>query len=242
MQGDVRGSWGSLAAGRMSAIVLTVPAMLSRQEAEAVYDRIGRWQDTQAVYERAAIDALIAHGAFDTVTTLFEIGCGTGRVADRLLREHCPAEARYVGVDLSTAMVQAAQNRLDGYGGRATIRKTDGSFAFELPPASQERVVATYVFDLLAPADIQACLAEARRVLTPGGRLCLAGLTWGRRPLGRLVSTGWSVLHRVRSEWVGGCRPLRLRSVLEEAQWTVTARTEVQSWGVPSEAVVATPA
>lgn len=216
--------------------------MLSRREAEAVYDWVGRWQDTQAVYERAAIDALIEIGAFDAVETLFEIGCGTGRVADRLLRDHCPSEACYVGVDLSATMVAIARERLEGYGARAVVRQTEGAFSFDLPSASQERVVATYVLDLLTPSDIQDCLAEARRLLTPGGRLCLAGLTWGDRPLGRLVSRGWAAVHRLRPDWVGGCRPLCLRSVLDEARWTVRARTEVQAWGIPSEAVVAVPA
>jgi hypothetical protein len=32
---------------------------LSPEQAAAVYDRIGRWQDTQAFYERQAVAALI---------------------------------------------------------------------------------------------------------------------------------------------------------------------------------------
>lgn len=222
--------------------VLVSLSMLSRQHAEALYDQIGRWQDTQAVYERAAVDAMIQHGQFEAATTLFEVGCGTGRVAERLLRDHCSSDACYLGVDLSATMVSIARERLQAYGERATVRKTDGAFAFDVPSASQDRVVATYVFDLLAPTDIRACLAEARRLLAPDGRLCVAGLTWGERPLGRLVAAGWAALHRVRPEWVGGCRPLRLRPVLETTGWTIQERTTVQSWGVPSEVLVATPA
>ena len=57
--------------------------MLSRQEARAVYDRIGAWQDTQAFYEGPALDALIAHGSFEDARAVFEVGCGTGRRCDR---------------------------------------------------------------------------------------------------------------------------------------------------------------
>lgn len=215
---------------------------LSPAEAAAVYDRIGRAQDTQAFYEDAAVDALIAHGEFGAAESIFEVGCGTGRVAERLLRDHCPAEACYRGVDVSTTMVDLARDRLAAYPDRATVTRTDGACADESPAASYDRVLATYVFDLLSPEAIQACLAEARRMLRPEGRLCAAGLTWGTRPVGRAVSTAWAVLHRVRPHWAGGCRPLCLRRLLDPQQWTVQHHETVQAWGVPSEVLVATPA
>lgn len=216
--------------------------MLSRREAEAVYDRTGRWQDTQAIYERVAIDAMIAHGDCAAVSTLFEVGCGTGRVAERLLSNCCPSDTRYVGVDLSTTMVEIARKRLQEFGGRATVRRTEGAFSFDVPASSQDRVMATYVLDLLSADDIEACLAEAHRLLAPNGRLWLAGLTWGERPLGRLVSASWAAIHRVRPEWVGGCRPLRLGPVLDDTRWVLKTRTRVRSWGVPSEVLIAAPA
>ena len=215
---------------------------LSPAEAAAVYDRIGRAQDTQAFYEDAAVDALIAHGGFGAARSIFEVGCGTGRVAERLLRDHCPAEACYRGVDVSTTMVDIARERLAVYADRATVTTTDGACAYESPTASYDRVLATYVFDLLAPAAIRAGLAEAHRMLRPGGRLCVAGLTWGTRPVGRVVSAAWAALHRVRPQWVGGCRPLRLRRLLAPQRWTVQHHEVVQAWGVPSEVLVATPA
>jgi SAM-dependent methyltransferase len=215
---------------------------LSRTEIRAVYDRTGRWQDAQAVYEAPAVDALIAHGAFDEADTLFEIGCGTGRVAERLLRNHAPPDARYVGVDLSPTMVGLARERLAGFEDCAEVVQTDGSFAYDHPNGSQARVLATYVLDLLSPTDIQALLAEAHRLLPPEGRLCLAGLTWGERPLGRCVAAAWTALHAVRPEWVGGCRPVRLREFLPGEQWRVHHRELVRAWGVPSEVLVAAPA
>lgn len=214
----------------------------SPAEAAAVYDRIGRAQDTQAFYEDAAVDTLIAHGDFGAAQSIFEIGCGTGRVAERLLRDHCPDGARYRGVDVSTTMVDLARERLAAYADRATVTTTDGACVYESPTASHDRVLATYVFDLLSPAAIQAGLAEVRRMLRPDGRLCVAGLTWGTRPVGRVVSTAWAALHRVRPHWVGGCRPLRLRRHLAPKQWAVQHHETVQAWGVPSEVLVATPA
>ncbi len=206
-----------------------------------MYDRIGRGQDTQAFYEAPAVDALIAHGAFDGASTLFEIGCGTGRVAERLLRGPVPPDAQYVGADLSPTMVEIARDRLAAFGDRTEIVQTDGGFSFDRPDASQDRVLATYVLDLLSPVDIRALLAEAHRLLAPAGRLCLAGLTWGEHSLGRLVANAWAAVHALRPEWVGGCRPLRADRHLRSERWAVHHREVVRAWGIPSEVVVATP-
>jgi ubiquinone/menaquinone biosynthesis C-methylase UbiE len=218
-----------------------VTATLSRSEVRAVYDRVGRGQDAQTFYEAPAIDALIAHADFGEATSLFEIGCGTGRVAERLLRDHTSPDARYVGIDLSPTMVRIARDRLAPFGDRAAVVQTDGGLSFDRPDASQDRLLATYVLDLLAPADIRALLAEAHRLLTPDGRLCLAGLTWGSDPLGRLVAAGWDLIHTLRPRWVGGCRPLRTGPYLDPDRWAVRHREGVRAWGIPSEVLVATP-
>lgn len=220
--------------------VAVTARLLTRSEVQALYDRIGRWQDTQAFYEAPALDALIAHAAFDEASTIFEVGCGTGRGAERILRDHAPPTARYFGVDLSPTMVEIARDRLSAVADRAEV-VVDGSLAYEQRSGSQDRVLATYVLDLLSPPDIRALLDEAHRLLAPDGRLCVAGLTWGERPLGRLVAGAWAAIHARRPGWVGGCRPLSVRHFLPAGRWTVLRREVVRAWGVPSEVLVATP-
>lgn len=221
---------------------VTAGRLLSRSEARAVYDRIGRRQDAQAFYEDPALDALVAHGAFDDAQSILEVGCGTGRFAERLLRIQCPPDARYVGRDLSPRMVAIARDRLAPFGERATVIQTDGSLEFDCPAGSADRVVATYLLDLLSTDDIRAVLADAHRVLGSAGRLCLAGLTWGERPIGRFVTRLWASVHAVRPKWVGGCRPLRMRRFVAGGAWTIQHREIVRAWGVPSEVLVAAPA
>lgn len=215
--------------------------MLSRAEAEAVYDRIGAWQDTQAFYEAPALDALIRHANFHEAASVMEVGCGTGRLAERLLRGHCPSHTRYDAYDLSGTMVRIARERLAAFGPRATVHATDGRLSRDGSTGPYDRVVATYLLDLLPRADAQTFLREAHRRLRGDGRLCLAGLTWGRSFCARGVSGLWDILHRIRPEWVGGCRPLRHRPLLDGARWNVQAHTVVKAWGVPSEVLVAQP-
>lgn len=207
----------------------------------AVYDRIGRWQDTQSFYEKPALDALIAHGGFASAQSILEVGCGTGRFAERLLRNYCSSTTRYVGADLSPRMVEIAQNRLASVGERARVVQTTGAFDFDWPDGSQDRVVATYLLDLLPEADIRAFLTEAHRLLKTDGQLCLAGLTWGKGLLGPIIPFLWAAVHAIRPQWVGGCRPLRMRQFVAAGSWTIRHHEVVQSWGVPSEVLVATP-
>ena len=47
-----------------------------------------------------------------------EFGCGTGRLAERLLRDHLPDAATYVAVDSSSTMVSLAQGACLGAGAR----------------------------------------------------------------------------------------------------------------------------
>ena len=207
----------------------------------AVYDRIGRWQDTQSFYEEPALDALIAHGGFASAPSILEVGCGTGRFAERLLRDHCSPTTRYVGADLSPRMVEIARNRLASVGERARVVQTDGAFDFDWPDGSQDRIVATYLLDLLPAADIRAFLTEAHRLLGNDGRLCLAGLTWEEGLLGQIVPSLWVAVHAIRPQWVGGCRPLRMRRFVAAGSWTIRHHEIVRRWGVPSEVLVAMP-
>jgi Methyltransferase domain. len=149
--------------------------LLSRPELKAHYDRVGAWQDTQAFYEAPALDALISAGAFHGAASVIEVGCGTGRLAERLLRTHCPPHARYEGYDLSETMVQVARSRLASFEDRATVRQTDGRLTFDRPDGGHDRVVATYLLDLLSREEAQnvsgggASSPAAGRTALPGG-------------------------------------------------------------------------
>lgn len=212
---------------------------LSPEQARRIYDRIGRAQDWQRFYEDAATAELVAHARFDDARAVFELGCGTGRFAARLLAEHLPPAATYFGVDVSPRMVTLATERLGPWRDRATATAADGTDRVPVPDASVDRFVSNYVFDLLSPEAAAAALDEAHRVLPPGGLLCAAGLTPAERGLARLVSRAWKGVWMRRPTLVGGCRPIRLADALAPARWDVRHRCVVTAWGIASEAVVA---
>lgn len=212
---------------------------LSPEEAKRFYDRVGRWQDWQRFYEGPPVELLLRHGRFDSAEAVFELGCGTGALAQRLLEEILPSHSLYVGVDLSATMVKIAQERLGKFGERARLVHTDGSLRFPFEDGTYDCFLSTYVLDLLPPTSIRNALKEAYRLLREGGHLCLAGLTFGRNPISRIVSKVWDRIHRLSPSLVGGCRPLHLRPFLEERRWKVLICSVVEPWGIPSEILVA---
>ena len=213
--------------------------VLSRSQARAFYDRFGKKQDWQSFYEDPALDRLITHADFEHADRIFELGCGTGRFAAQLFSGHLSPSATYLGVDSSSTMVHLASERLAPVGSRARVALTDGSPHFPIDDRSVDRVVSTFVFDLLSDADIQEALRKAHRVLETGGMLCLVSLCGGVSWLSRLVAGLWTILYRVHAPVVGGCRPIHLEHDLDCRLWKVQHQCVVVSFGLPAEVIVA---
>jgi SAM-dependent methyltransferase len=184
------------------------PAGLTSAQARRFYDWFGRAQDLQAFYEAA-----------------------------RLLDGTLPANARYVGADISGTMTALARARLRASGGRAPVIRADVTRPLPVAAGMFDRFVAVYLLDLLASGDAAALLAEARRVLRPGGLLCTASLTPGVTPAARLVSGAWAAAWS-RAPWLtGGCRPVTVAPLLDG--WHIEHRAQISAWALTCEVVIA---
>ena len=212
---------------------------ISRDEARRYYDKAARFQDFQGIYEDGALAALVKHGRFGEAASVFELGCGTGRFAENLLRTRLPPSARYVGVDLSSSMLAMAGKRLQPFAGRATVHQTDGSLDFSRFGGPFDRAVVTYVFDLMSRDDVAAALAGLHDILGSGGLLCAAGLTQGSGPFSKLACGIWNAIFRLNPRLVGGCRPLVLAEMLDAASWRLVHREVVVNVMIASEVVIA---
>lgn len=212
----------------------------SVDQARAFYDRFGRKQDWQRFYEDPAISVLIEHAAFIQAHRVLEFGCGTGRFAERLLRDILPAECSYLGIDVSRTMVDIARPRLQRWSDRAEVRLSDGSARLDEADRTVDRFVSNYVFDLLDAEQIAGVLTQAHRVLVAEGSLCLVSLTHGSGPFSRLVSRMWQQIHSFSPALVGGCRPLNLTEFLD-SQWRLQYHGTVGSFGLISQVIVASP-
>ena len=129
------------------------------------WDSIRSLHVPESAVERAIEHALGAKETGRPLGTLIDIGTGTGRMIELL----GPAAAQALGIDRSSEMLRLARVKLDKAGiADASLRQAD-MYGLPLESGSADSVIIHQVLHYaLAPA---AAIAEAARVLRPGGRL-----------------------------------------------------------------------
>ncbi|HUH14590.1 MAG TPA: methyltransferase [Gaiellaceae bacterium] len=141
----------------------------SEQRQRAFFDAIAKrydnrfmrstWPRNQQLKARVVSGELGAAAATGPVA---ELGCGTAQVAAELLALH--PELRYVGLDLSPAMLEVGRARLVPFADRTDLRSVTGEL-----PLEEESLAGAFGIDVLHhAADPVAVLADLLRALRPG--------------------------------------------------------------------------
>lgn len=127
----------------------------------------------QVVAQRAAFRALLAARPGETGV---DVGCGLAHLSLELARDVAPG-GRIVAIDSSESMVAEAKARVAAAGlqGAVEVRQADAT-ALGLPAASVDFIAAAQVFSYVAEVD--HAVAEAARMLKPGGRLAVLETDW----------------------------------------------------------------
>lgn len=128
-----------------------------------------RWDEIRGLHvdDREVERALVAAIAGRAVHDLVDMGTGTGRVLEVL----APHVERGIGIDLSREMLAVARANLERAGLRQCMVRQGDITQLPLPAASADLVTIHQV--LHYAADPAAVVAEAARVLQPGGLLAL---------------------------------------------------------------------
>jgi len=98
---------------------------------------------------------------------ILDIGCGTGKLAHRLISHH--RDARVFGIDLSESMIRASQHHI-ARGSRIHLSVADSE---HLPFEDSAFDYVTCSNSFHHYPDQSAAVREMHRVLKPGGRLFL---------------------------------------------------------------------
>jgi ubiquinone/menaquinone biosynthesis C-methylase UbiE len=116
---------------------------------------------------------------------ILDAGVGTGRNFP-----FYPAGATVLGIDLSPAMLSRAERRRSTASAAVELRPMDVT-SLDLPPASFDAAVATFLFCVLPDALQVPALRELGRVVKPGGSIRLLEYARPTRPLRRLIAKIW---------------------------------------------------
>lgn len=156
-----------------------------------------RYQRIAPLYD--LLDLPFEHGRYRHIRPLLfrglsghilDAGVGTGRNV-----RYYPAGASVLGIDLSPAMLARAERRLADTGALVELRQMDVT-ALDLPNASFDAAVATFLFCVL-PEELQVpALRELGRVVKPHGEIRLLEYVRPTGTLRRLMTKVWQ-------PWVG---------------------------------------
>ena len=128
-----------------------------------IYDKTAPKYDRQVrFFERVLFEGGRQWACSRARGETLEIAVGTGRNF-----RFYPEEVRLTGVEYSPAMLDIARTRGDALGRDVDLRLGDAQ-ALEFPDASFDTVVCT--LGLCSIPDDRRAVAEAKRVLRPGGR------------------------------------------------------------------------
>jgi ubiquinone/menaquinone biosynthesis C-methylase UbiE/DNA-binding transcriptional ArsR family regulator len=172
----------------------------------------GDWDTIRALHvaENEVESAMLSAIGGRTFESLLDLGTGTAR----LLELFAPLYQRGVGIDASTAMLAVARANLDRAGiGHAQVRLGD-IYNLALPRNSFDVVTIHQVLHHLD--DPERAIAEASRVLRPGGRLLVVDFAphelefLRERHAHRRLGFG----HEPMAQWVGSAG-LDLEKVLD---------------------------
>ncbi|MDX1568684.1 MAG: metalloregulator ArsR/SmtB family transcription factor [Longimicrobiales bacterium] len=158
----------------------TAPARRDRERARAVRaerrqrsreffaSQAGRWDDLRNELFGARSEWLPLLGLLPPEWTVGDLGVGTGHFSALV----APLVSRVIGIDASVPMLEAAEHRLEPFG---NVELRQGELE-RLPLEDGSLDLAVMLFVLHYVVDPGEALAEARRVLRPGGRLVVVDM------------------------------------------------------------------
>ncbi len=225
----------SIASQAQTGAILRV--LQSKSETKAFYNKIARVYDLLAEHSEQPMRALgLQLLDAQQGEVILELGFGTGHCLVELARAVGPA-GRVLGIDLSEAMVELT---------RALVQKEKLADRVELDcgDASQlsvardsiDGIFCSFTLELFDTPEIPRVLAEAWRVLKPGGRMVVVAVSKEGKQGLVIKAYEWTHQHFPN---LMDCRPIFASRFLEEAGFTVREKRAEQMW-VPIEIVLAT--
>ncbi|MDB4889114.1 MAG: hypothetical protein JWL61_969 [Gemmatimonadetes bacterium] len=130
--------------------------------------RAGQWDKLRSDLYGSSADLTPLAALLEPTWTVGDLGCGTGQTTAAL----APFVGNVIAVDESSAMLGAARKRLDA---RDNVELRSGSLE-DLPIADASLDAAVLSLVLHFVVDPARVIAEAARVLRPGGRLLLVDM------------------------------------------------------------------
>jgi ubiquinone/menaquinone biosynthesis C-methylase UbiE len=214
------------------------PAILrvfqTKDQTRAFYNKISQVYDllserSEAPMRKAGLALLNARAG----ESVLEIGFGTGHSLAALAKGVGP-NGKVFGIDLSDKMLQVARATLAKakLADRVRLRCGD-AVQMAFADNSMDAVFMSFALELFDTPEIPRVLKQCRRVLRPGGRIVVVGMSKDAKHDPLISVYEWT--HQHFPNFVD-CRPIYVKEAVEEAGFIVQKALTKHMW-VPVEIV-----
>ena len=200
----------------------------TKEETRAFYNRIARIYDILAEHSEApARKAGLKVLNVQPGQKILEIGFGTGHSLVELAKSVGP-EGKVYGIDLSEKMLEISEKRARRQKLEDRMELLCGD-AVHLPYESEflDGIFMSFTLELFDTPDIIVVLSECKRVLKPGGRIVIVGMS-RVRPRGFIMKT-FEWIHKHFPNYLD-CRPILVQQALEDSGFKICDREIKKVW------------
>ena len=202
--------------------------MQTKRQTRAFYNKISRVYDllserSEAPMRKTGLNLLKVRPG----ERVLEIGFGTGHSLVALAKAVGP-QGKVFGLDLSDQMFKQAKSNLVAASllDRVRLRFGDG---VKLPYGNDtmDGVIMSFTLELFDTPEILQVLAQCRRVLRPGGRLVVVGMSKDAKRVPLVGLFEWT--HKHFPNFLN-CRPIFVRRALEQAGFRIQRAVVKHMW------------
>jgi demethylmenaquinone methyltransferase / 2-methoxy-6-polyprenyl-1,4-benzoquinol methylase len=212
----------------------TLDATVSQTEIAGVYDSLAKVYDIWGnLTESKARNRALELAEIKNGQKILEVAVGTGVAFYEIVKRN--PDGANIGIDISAGMLKEARKRLSQLSEANYELKKASAFHLEGEDGQFDVLINNYMFDLIAFDQMDAVLAEFKRVLKKEGKLVLVNMTIGEK----FGSGIYDFMYRVSPKLMGGCRGIRLSEILKEHDFHIKLREYHQQCFFPSEVILA---
>lgn len=209
-------------------------ARIPQNEIAGIYDSLSKIYDIWGkLTESRARSRALELAEIQNGQKILEVAVGTGLAFYEIVKRN--PNGTNIGIDISAGMLKKARKRLAPLTGTSYELRKTSAFHLEEDDEQFDVLINNYMFDLIPFDQMDAVLAEFKRVLKKEGKLVLVNMTIGER----FGSGIYDFLYRLSPRLMGGCRGIRLSQKLTEHGLQVKRREYHQQCLFPSEVILA---
>jgi len=213
-----------------------VDAPITPNKAKKLYDFLSPIYEYLTRYEKLSKERGVEIAEIKRDSIVLEVGFGTGQIVIKSAMQ-VGNDGMVFGIDVSPKMLEKTRKRVKKHRLNRRVDLQLGD-ARKLPYKKEvfDVVFNSYMLDLIDTPEISKVLMEFKRVLKPGGRLILVNLSKGENWYSNMKIYEW--IYTKCPFLLGGCRPVLIRSFLEELEFQNVKREFLMAGRiVPSEIV-----